>query len=168
MNAGGFCNYALQPTYFSFSDQTHTFEYTINSKPRPYLSRLSVLKGQANTFPALRIGQEHLHDIYSFFYLQPIQKIYRNIAACFAILSVKYLNKIKRKFVRTIIRIPDDLWNEITNILQNEKPENTTDRPIIPHRQVPDGILYVLGTGCQQKLLPKDYGSGSRCHRSFQ
>ncbi len=34
----------------------------------------------------------------------------------FAILSVKYLNKIKRKFVRTIIRVPDDLWNEITNI----------------------------------------------------
>ena len=36
------------------------------------------------------------------------------------------------------------------------------------HTQVPDGILYILGTGCQWKLLPKDYGSGSRCHRSFQ
>ena len=78
------------------------------------------------------------------------------------------MDKIKRKFVRTIIRIPDDLWNEITNILPNEKPENTTDRPIIPHRKVLDGILYVLGTGCQWKSLPKDYGSGSRCHRSFQ
>ena len=69
---------------------------------------------------------------------------------------------------RTIIRIPDDLWNEITNILPNEKPGNTTGRPIIPHRKVLDGILYVLRTGCQWKMLPKDYGSGSTCHRRFQ
>ncbi|HEY6534578.1 MAG TPA: transposase [Candidatus Nitrosocosmicus sp.] len=32
-----------------------------------------------------------------------------------------------------------------------------------------DGILYVLRTiGCQWKMLPKEYGSGSTCHRRFQ
>jgi transposase len=34
------------------------------------------------------------------------------------------------------------------------------------------GILYVfwnvLMTGCQWKMLPKEYGSGSTCHRRFQ
>ncbi len=28
--------------------------------------------------------------------------------------------------------------------------------------------VYVLRTGCQWKMLPKDYGSGSTCHRRFQ
>ena len=42
-------------------------------------------------------------------------------------------------------------------------------RPIIPFRKVMDGILYILRTkGCQWKMLPKEYGSGSTCHRRFQ
>jgi len=106
-------------------------------------------------------------SVFSVLNLEPIPKIDRNIAPCFAILSVKYLTKSK-KYVRTIIRIPDDLWNEITNILPHEKPENTIGRPIVPYRKVLDGILYVLRTGCQWKMLPKDYGSGSTCHRRFQ
>ena len=31
-----------------------------------------------------------------------------------------------------------------------------------------DGIIYVLRTGCQWKMLSKEYGSGSTCHRRFQ
>ena len=31
-----------------------------------------------------------------------------------------------------------------------------------------DGIVYVLRTGCQWKMLPREYGSGSTCHRRFQ
>jgi transposase len=32
-----------------------------------------------------------------------------------------------------------------------------------------DGILFVLKTGCKWKeMLPKEYGSGSTCHRRFQ
>jgi len=30
-----------------------------------------------------------------------------------------------KKYVRTITSIPDDLWNEIKNILPDEKLENT-------------------------------------------
>jgi transposase len=30
------------------------------------------------------------------------------------------------------------------------------------------GFLYVLRSGCQWKMLPKEYGSGSVCHRRFQ
>ena len=66
------------------------------------------------------------------------------------------MNKSK-KYVRTIIRIPDDLWSEIKNILPNEKPENTIGRPIVPYRKVLDGIMFILRTGCQWKMLPKEY-----------
>ena len=68
----------------------------------------------------------------------------------------------------TIIRIPDKLWNKIKIILPKEKPSKTIGRPIVPYRKVLDGILYILRTGCQWKMLPKEYGSGSTAHRRFQ
>jgi len=52
--------------------------------------------------------------------------------------------------------------------LPAEKPDNTIGRPIVPYRKVMDGIVYVLRTGCQWKMLPSEYGSGSTCHRRFQ
>jgi putative transposase len=53
-------------------------------------------------------------------------------------------------------------------ILPPEKSNKTIGRPVVPFRKVPDAILYVLRTGCQWKMLPKEYGSGSTCHRRFQ
>jgi len=67
-----------------------------------------------------------------------------------------------------IIRIPDKLWDEIKKVLPKEKPSKTVCRPITPYRKVLDGVLYVLRTGCQWKMLPGEYGSGSTCHRRFQ
>ncbi|MHB8566791.1 MAG: transposase [Nitrososphaerales archaeon] len=49
-------------------------------------------------------------------------------------------------------------------ILGKEK-EQGRGRPPVPFRRVLDGILYFL---CQWKALPKEYGSGSTCHRRFQ
>jgi transposase len=67
-----------------------------------------------------------------------------------------------------IKRIPDELWDEIKKVLPKEKSSKTVGRPIVPYRKVMDGILYVLRTGCQWKMLPKEHGSGSTCHRRFQ
>ena len=67
-----------------------------------------------------------------------------------------------------IMTIPDELWNEFKKILPKEKPSNTVGRPMVKYRKVLDGILYVLRTGCQWKMIPKVYGSGSTCHRRFQ
>ena len=64
--------------------------------------------------------------------------------------------------------MPDGLWDEIRVILPLEKPTNTIGRPAVSFRKVLDGILYVLRTGCQWKMLPKEYGSSSTCHRRFQ
>ena len=50
-----------------------------------------------------------------------------------------------------------------------EKPKNTMGLPIaIFFRKVLDGIVYVLRTSCQWKMLPSEYGSGLTCHRRFQ
>ena len=68
----------------------------------------------------------------------------------------------------TIVRIPDKLWDDIRMILPKEKPSKTVGRPVVPYRKVLDGILYILRTGCQWKMLPKEYGSGSTSHRRFQ
>ena len=68
----------------------------------------------------------------------------------------------------TILKIPDELWDEIRIILPKEKPPKTIGRPIVPFRKIVDGILYILRTGCQWKMLPAEYGSGSTCHRRFQ
>ena len=68
----------------------------------------------------------------------------------------------------TIITISDELWDDIDDLLPYEKPRYTVGRPAIPFRKVLNGILYVLRTGCQWKMLPKEYGSGSTCHRRFQ
>ena len=43
-----------------------------------------------------------------------------------------------KKYLRTITIIPDDLWNEIKNILPDEKPKNTIDCPIVPYRKLLD------------------------------
>ena len=69
---------------------------------------------------------------------------------------------------RTIIKIPGELWDEIGNILPKEKPPKTVGRPIVHFRKVLDGVLYILRAGCQWKMLPSEYGSGSTCHRRFQ
>lgn len=57
---------------------------------------------------------------------------------------------------------------KLSLVLQKEKHENTVGRPIVPFRKVMDGIMYILRTGCQWKTLPREYGSGSTCHRRFQ
>ncbi len=76
--------------------------------------------------------------------------------------------KDKKDNHTTIFNISDVLWDEIRNILPREKPPKTIGRPIVSFRKVLDGILYILRTGCQWKLLPAEYGSGSTCHRRFQ
>jgi transposase len=80
-----------------------------------------------------------------------------------------YCNHNKNKNKTAITKISDELWNTISIILPKEKSNNKVGRPAIPFRKVFNGIVYVLRTeGCQWKMLPKEYGSGSTCHRRFQ
>lgn len=65
-------------------------------------------------------------------------------------------------------KIPDDLWALIEPILPPDKPPASNGRPPVPNRTVMNGILYVLRTGCQWKMVPREYSSGSTCHLRFQ
>ncbi len=43
--------------------------------------------------------------------------------------------------------------DEISPILPTEKQNNTIGHPIVPYRKVMDGIIYILRTGYQWKML---------------
>ena len=45
------------------------------------------------------------------------------------------------KYLPTVKRIPDELWDEVRLILPSEKPTNTIGRPAVSFRKVLDGIL---------------------------
>ena len=45
---------------------------------------------------------------------------------------------------------------KLDTVLPKEKPPKTIGRPIVPFRKVMDGILYILRTGCQWKMLPAE------------
>jgi transposase len=104
-----------------------------------------------------------------FINLEPIPKFDRNIAnSYFNEIVSGYCNHHKNKNKSAITKISDELWDRISTILPKEKLNNTIGRPAIPFRKVLNGILYVLRTGCQWKMLPSEFGSGSTCHRRFQ
>jgi transposase len=74
---------------------------------------------------------------------------------------------------RARINMPSQIFhmnygNILSSTLPTEKPNKTIGRPVTPFRKVMNGILHVLRAGCQWKMLPKEFGSGSTCHRRFQ
>jgi putative transposase len=64
--------------------------------------------------------------------------------------------------------VSDSLWLRIEVLLPIYKTSCKGGRPRLPLRQVVNGILYVLYTGCQWKAMPKQFGSGSAIHAYFQ
>ena len=65
-------------------------------------------------------------------------------------------------------QVPDDLWERIELLLPVYKPSPKGGRPRLPMRNVVNGILYVLQTGCQWKAMPTQFGSSSAIHDYFQ
>jgi len=69
----------------------------------------------------------------------------------------------------TLWEVPDDLWKKIEGILPEEKTAGSRGRPALPNRQVFNGILFVLRSGCQWKGLKKEWFGASRSvHARFQ
>ena len=64
--------------------------------------------------------------------------------------------------------VPDEFWAEVRTLLPEDTRSPKGGRPPTPHRTIFNGILYVLRTGCQWKMLPREYGSGSAAHEHFQ
>jgi transposase len=65
-------------------------------------------------------------------------------------------------------QVPDALWERIDLVLPIYKTSCKGGRPRLLLRNVVNGILYVLQTGCQWKAMPREFGSGSAIHAYFQ
>ena len=65
-------------------------------------------------------------------------------------------------------RVSDELWERVEPLLPRYRVGRVGGRPRVNRRQVLDGVLYVLRTGCQWKAAPSEFGSASTLHRYFQ
>jgi transposase len=65
--------------------------------------------------------------------------------------------------------VTDEFWNEIRPLLPQHPPDPRGGAPRKPDRKCLEGIVYVLRTGCQWKLLPPSalWPSGITCWRRF-
>src|SRR5512134_1896494 len=69
----------------------------------------------------------------------------------------------------TLWNVTDSMWFMIARILPANKARGLPGRPALPNRQVFNGLLYVLRTGCQWKSLKKEwFGASSSLHARFQ
>ena len=62
--------------------------------------------------------------------------------------------------------LSNEQWEQIALHLPLEKPK--TDRPAREHRQVLNGILWVLRTGAPWRDLPERYGRWTTVYSRFQ
>jgi len=61
------------------------------------------------------------------------------------------------------------MWERIAPKLPATRPAGTPGRPAMSNRQVYDGVVYVLRTGCQWKSLKTAwFGAASSIHARFQ
>jgi transposase len=63
--------------------------------------------------------------------------------------------------------VPDALWIAVESLLPPEKAKPKGGRPLVPSRRVLAGVVYRLRTGCQWRALPREFGSGTTCHRRY-
>lgn len=74
----------------------------------------------------------------------------------------------KHKTLDTIWEVPDDLWEQIGPILVELDPPKPRGRKRADLRQMLNGIIFRLRSGCQWNRLPRALGDDSTIHRTFQ
>ena len=62
--------------------------------------------------------------------------------------------------------LTDEAWERLRELLPPEKP--ATGRPALSHRQVVNGILWVIRTGAPWRDLPERYGKWSTVYSRLQ
>ena len=74
----------------------------------------------------------------------------------------------KEQSLDTIWEVPEDLWKEIEEIILKVDPAKSRGRKRADPRQMLNGIIHRMRSGCQWNQLPKDLGDDSTIHRTFQ
>ena len=62
--------------------------------------------------------------------------------------------------------LANEQWEQLAQLLPPQKPQ--TGRPAMDHRQVMNGILWVLRTGAPWRDLPERYGKWTTVYSRFQ
>lgn len=65
-------------------------------------------------------------------------------------------------------RMPDELWEQMQELLPDYAPNPKGGRPRANLRGVADAIFYRLRTGCQWKAIPPELAPGSTAHDYYQ
>lgn len=74
----------------------------------------------------------------------------------------------KGESFETIWEVPDELWERIEPIIMEEDPPKARGRKRADPRQMLNGIIFRLRSGCQWNQLPKELGDDSTMHRTLQ
>ena len=74
----------------------------------------------------------------------------------------------RKRRMPTLWEVPDELWERIESLLNQEDPPKPTGRKRVDRRRALDGIIFRLRTGCQWNHIPHVYGDDSTIHRYFQ
>jgi len=74
----------------------------------------------------------------------------------------------KRERLATIWEVPDELWEQVQLLVLELDPPKPMGRRRADPRQMFNGIIFRLRSGCQWNQLPKEYGDDSTLHRTFQ
>ena len=68
----------------------------------------------------------------------------------------------------TIWEVSDHLWEQILPAILEMDPAKSTGRRRVDPRQMLNGIIFRMRSGCQWNHLPKELGDDSTIHRTFQ
>ena len=74
----------------------------------------------------------------------------------------------KQPSLDTIWEVPEDLWKEIEEIILEVDPAKSRGRKRADPRQMLNGIIHRMRSGCQWNQLPKYFGYDSTIHRTCQ
>lgn len=74
----------------------------------------------------------------------------------------------RSKLLGTIWEVPDELWERILPILCEFWPRKVTGRPVARWRNVLNGIIFQMRSGCQWEKLPRRFGAKSTVHDWYQ
>ena len=67
----------------------------------------------------------------------------------------------KQETLETIWEVPDELWERVEPIILETDPPKARGRKRADPRQMLNGIIFRLRSGCQWNRLPKELGDDS-------
>lgn len=70
--------------------------------------------------------------------------------------------------LKTLWRIPDELWKQLKLVLDEYDPPKRMGRKRIDARAALDAMIFRLRSGCQWNQLPAEFPDDSSVHRTFQ